>query len=124
MNREEQSQSLDQSFEPTPRAETSPLSTAAAASRLAPSTAGPRSVDLQIDELVLDGFSIADRHAISDAVERELARLFAEKGAPPSITYPSETAQVDGGLLETDPTSPAEAIGARVARAIYGGLNR
>ena len=121
-----QSQSSDQSFEPPPRAETLPIGPAAAPSSFAPSlaTAGRHSIDLQIDELVVEGVSTADRHTISEAVERELTRLFAEQGVPPAITYRSEIAEVDGGGLEPDPTSNADAIGARVARAIYGGLSR
>lgn len=126
MNRKDQSQSLDQPFEPAQRAETAPVGVADRRSGFAvpPTTVPPRSVDLQIDELVLDGFSSGDRHAIADAVERELSRLFAEQGAPPAITYSIETAEVDGGVFETDSVSNAETIGARVARAIYGGLSR
>ena len=38
------------------------------------------SVDLHIEELLLDGFSPADRYAIREAVERELTRLMNEAG--------------------------------------------
>lgn len=82
------------------------------------------SVELHIEELVLHGFAPGDRYPIGEAVERELTRLFTEQGVPPTITYQGETGEVDGGLFETDPFSDAEAIGARLARAIYGGFSR
>ncbi len=125
MNGKDQPRSLDRPFEPASPAESLPIGTAAPSDfALPPTTASRRSVDLQIDELILDGFSLADRHTIGEAVERELTQLFTEQGVPPTITYPSETAEVDGSLLETDPVSNADAIGARVARAIYGGLGK
>ena len=34
---------------------------------------------------MLHGFAPGDRYRIGDAVERELARLFAEQGVPPSL---------------------------------------
>jgi hypothetical protein len=125
MTPKDQSQSSTQSFEPPRRAETLPIGTVAA-SRLAllPTTTQARSVDLQINELILHGFSVADRHTIGEAVERELTRLLTEQGVPPTLLHENETAELDGGLLDADPTSNPDAIGAGVARAIYGGLRR
>ena len=42
-------------------------------------------IELHIEELVLHGFEPGDRHRIGEAIERELARLFAEQGTPPSL---------------------------------------
>lgn len=86
---------------------------------------GPRhSVELHIEELVLRGFEPAHRYAIGEAIERELTRLFTEHDAPPAITHDFETARLDGGTLQIDPDSSPEVIGARVARAIYGGMSK
>ncbi len=90
-----------------------------------------RSIELHIEELVLHGFAPGDRYRIGDAMERELARLFVERGTPPSLAQGREVARLDGGTVarldggtfEVKPGSGAEAIGVRVARAVYGGLS-
>ena len=83
----------------------------------------PVNLELHIDELVLRGFSPGDRYRIGDAMERELARLFAERGTPPSLAQGSEIEGLDGGTFEVKPGFGAEAIGVQVAQAVYGGLS-
>ncbi len=82
-----------------------------------------QNVELRIGELVLHGFPPSDRQRIGGAMERELARLFAEKGIPPSFGQGGEVARLDGGAFEAKPSFGAEAIGVRVARAVYQGLS-
>jgi hypothetical protein len=82
-----------------------------------------QSIDLHIDELALHGFEPADRELIAAAVERALLRLLTERGLPPRLAQ-GGVAQIDGGSFEVAPGSGAEAIGAQVAQAIYGGLGR
>ncbi len=84
----------------------------------------PANIKLHIGELVLDGFAPSDRYRIADSVERELARLFSEQGAPQSLSHGGEIAHLDGGAFEAAQGSRPEAIGAKVARAVYGGTNR
>lgn len=81
-------------------------------------------VELQIEELVLHGFAPHDRSRIGEAVERELARLFAGRGVPPSLARGGEIERLYGGTFEVKPGSDVEAIGAQVAHAVYGGLSR
>ena len=78
-------------------------------------------IELRVDELVLHGFEPKDRHRIGRAVEHELGRLFAERGAPP-LAQSGEIADLDGGSFEVAPGAGAAAIGAQVAQAVYGGL--
>jgi len=82
----------------------------------------PRSVDLHIDELVLNGFAPADRYAIGEAVERELNRLFTERGTPASIARDVEITSLNGGAINVKPGHNADATGNQLARAIYDGL--
>lgn len=82
------------------------------------------SVELHIEELVLHGFPQGDRYRIGDALQRELTRLFSEQDAPAAITNEGEIAHLDGGTLQVAPGSNPDEVGARLARAIYGGLNR
>jgi hypothetical protein len=80
-------------------------------------------IELHIEELVLHGFAPSDRYRIGEAVECELARLFAERGVPPSLVQGGEIARLDGGAFEVLPDSNAEAMGNHVAQVVYGGLS-
>ena len=84
----------------------------------------PENVELHIEELVLRGFAPGDRYRIGEAVERELARLFAEQDMPPSLAQGGEFAHLDGGAFKVASGSKPEAIGAQVAQAVFGGLSR
>jgi len=84
----------------------------------------PKNIELNIEELVLHGFSPGDRHHIGDAVERELTRLLADQGVPQSLERGREIAHVDGGAFEVAPDSRAGVVGAQVAKAVYGGLRQ
>jgi hypothetical protein len=81
-------------------------------------------VDFHIEELILHGFAPGERDDIAEAVERELARLFAKEGVPPSLARGGEMAFLDGGTFEMTPGAGPETIGVQVAQTLHGGLNR
>ncbi len=83
-----------------------------------------RNIELHIEELVLHGFAPDDRYRIADSVECELVQLFAEQGMPQPLAQSGEIAHLDGGAFEAARGSKPDAIGAKVAKAVYGGLNR
>lgn len=80
-------------------------------------------VEVHIEELVLHDFPPEHSHRIGEAVQNELARLFTERGVPPSLTGGGEVPRLDAGAFQIDPETGVEALGARVARSLYGGLN-
>ena len=84
----------------------------------------PAAVELHIEELVLHGFAPGDRLRIARAVERELAQLLAGRGAPEWLAQGGEIAQLDGGEFTVRQDSRPEQIGAQVAQAVVGGLER
>ncbi len=84
----------------------------------------PKSVELHIEELVLDGFSPGDHHGISESVERELSRMFTEQGSPQLMEQSGEIERLQVGKFDIKEGSRDDAIGVQVARAIYGGLKR
>ncbi len=84
----------------------------------------PRNIELHIEELVLHGFASGDRYRIAEAVERELAAQFAEQGVPQSLAEGGEIVNLDGGAFQVAAGSKPEVIGAQVAQAVYGRLNR
>lgn len=81
-------------------------------------------VELRIEELVLHGFPPGDRRRICAAVERELSRLFAERGVPPSVARGGDTPHLDAGAFEMLEGAGPAVIGTRVAQTVYGGLGR
>lgn len=84
----------------------------------------PANIKLHIEELVLNGFPPGDRDRIANNVEYELSRLLFEQGVPSSLSKGREIANLDVGVFEVAQGSKPEAIGAKVAQAVYGGLSR
>ncbi|NEQ22778.1 MAG: hypothetical protein F6K28_27080 [Microcoleus sp. SIO2G3] len=80
-------------------------------------------LEFHIEELILHGFEMRDRHLISTAMQQELSRLFTEQGVPRSLTQDSTVPQLNGGTVETTPAMQPEAIGVQIAQSIYGGLS-
>lgn len=83
-----------------------------------------KNIELHIEELVLHGFALGDRYRIAEAVEHELAALFAEQGAPQSLNRDGAIERLEGGTFEAAQGSKPETIGAKVAQAVYGGMKR
>jgi hypothetical protein len=81
-------------------------------------------VSLHIETLVLDGFAPGDRYRIGAVVQQELERLVSTQGLPPLLAREGEIARLDGGEFQVAPSAKADAIGAQIARAVYGGLVR
>ena len=84
----------------------------------------PPTVEIHIDRLVLHGFAGKDRYRIGEALERELARLFEQDGVPSALHRNGVVPRPGKGSFVMRPDSGPEFIGARVARAIYRGLDR
>jgi len=80
--------------------------------------------ELNIEELVMHGFTPGDRHRNGEAVEQELTQLLADQGLPDSLERGGEIGHADGGAFEVAQGSRAQVAGAQVAKAVYGGLRR
>jgi hypothetical protein len=81
-------------------------------------------VELHIEELVLHGFPPSSRHRIGDALVRELTRLLAEDGVPPALAEGGEGPGLDVESLQIAHDARPDAVGAQLARAVYGGFKR
>ena len=79
-------------------------------------------INLNIDSLILHGFPSTDRAQIAAAVQRELTRLLAERGVPPSLAQEASRLQIDSGQFQITPGARADAVGRQVAQQIYEGL--
>jgi hypothetical protein len=83
-----------------------------------------KNIELHIEELILHDFAGSDHSSIGEAIKSELSRLFTEQGVPPSLERGGRIDSLKGGDFKITPGPSAEVTGARVARAVYGGLKR
>lgn len=83
-----------------------------------------QNIEINIDELVLHGFSPGDRYRIGEAVEFELTRLISEQGIPSSLSRGGELTQMNGETFNMSPNSRAELVGSQVAQSVYKGFSK
>jgi len=81
-------------------------------------------LELQIDELVIDGLADIDRAQLGAAVQEELARLFTERGIPHNLQQNSTRLTLDGGTITVQPGAPSSVVGRQIAGSLYGGLQQ
>lgn len=82
----------------------------------------PAAIEVQIEELVLDGFAGIDSAQIGVIVQQELARLLAAGEVSTILLQGGTISQIDGGSLTVQPSAQPEALGLQIAHAVYGGL--
>lgn len=78
-----------------------------------------QALEIDIEELVLHGFSPHNRYHIASAVEAELARLFTEQGVPASLKNNSNVPSLNAGTFEFGSNTKANSTGNKIARSIY-----
>jgi hypothetical protein len=83
---------------------------------------GDFAITLHIEELVLHSFATRDRHAITAALERELARLLTAEGVPTGLTHMENVSRLDGGSFNMSHGATPDVIGAQLAHAVYHSL--
>lgn len=77
----------------------------------------PRSVRVEIDELVLHGVDPRQRYRIADALQAELSRLLA--ATTPEAAPRAAVARVDAGSFAVAAAADAASIGQGAARALH-----
>lgn len=75
-------------------------------------------IHLHIDELVLHGFEPAERHAIADAVQRELTSLLMQQPLHPRSGTDVRRAKANAGSVTAASSRPTD-TGRQVARALH-----
>ncbi|HLV31655.1 MAG TPA: hypothetical protein VKY57_08825 [Chitinispirillaceae bacterium] len=83
-----------------------------------------QSIEINIDKLILHGFSPADRHKIREALISELTRLVIEKGMPAGFSTWENMSQIDGGTFKVSKNMHARAVGNHIANSIYRGIKK
>ncbi|MEO6672191.1 MAG: hypothetical protein ABIN93_02065 [Ginsengibacter sp.] len=82
-----------------------------------------QNIEVNIDELVLHGFSPADRVLIGQAVEHELTSMFSQQGVPPSLIKNNNVPFLNGGSFQMKANTSPGSIGNQIAGTVYSGLN-
>jgi hypothetical protein len=80
------------------------------------------SVEIEIGELVLEGFSPFERYRIGEAVERELTRLLVEQGVAPNLRRGGEIENLDAGVFQLQANAQVGFTGVQIAQAVYSSL--
>lgn len=83
-----------------------------------------KTIELQIDQLILHGFDRIDRRQVGSAVERELTRLINEQGLPSSLNQTRTIGNINVGEFKTGQSTGTNSVGTQVAQKIYGGMKR
>ena len=79
-------------------------------------------VEIVIDELVLHGYSPAERYTIGNSLSRELERLVMEQGFQPHESM--DIPMLRAAPINLPANSKPGQVGSHVAQAVYGGLKR
>jgi hypothetical protein len=85
---------------------------------------GVKRVEIEIEELVLNGFAPADRLHIAESIKGELVRLIGERGVEELAGRRAAVAKLDAGSFHVAPNANAEGIGKQAARSVEGALAR
>ncbi len=79
-------------------------------------------VHVEIDELVLTGFSRSEGQRIAESLKETLGQLFAGEVARWSGSDSMQVDSLDAGKVQVRRSGHPKSTGALVARAIYGSL--
>jgi len=80
------------------------------------------SMEIHIDELVLEGFEAHDQEGISDGLRQALTRLFMEKGLPRTLTQNSRYPGILAGDFNLAPGTKPHSIGEAIATTVFSGF--
>ncbi|HSB10230.1 MAG TPA: hypothetical protein VLM38_12155 [Blastocatellia bacterium] len=83
-----------------------------------------RSIELHIEELVLQGFPAGDRYRIADGLQLELTRLLTEENFSLRIALDTRIESLDVEVVRVISESKSGLIGGQLAHALFGGLTR
>jgi len=87
-----------------------------------PSRSSQRSIELQIEQLVLHGFSRRDGVRIAEAVEREIANVLSARELGPAPSRAVTLDRVDAGTLRLSGSEGPAVVGSRIAERVVGQL--
>ena len=82
----------------------------------------PKTINLRIDKLVLDGFDGMNRRQLSAAVQTELHRLITSQGIHSSLHQSARIEQVNAMPITISGTLRERSLGNKIATSVYRGM--
>lgn len=83
----------------------------------------PAHIDLHIETLLLRNLPYGQRYRIAAAIEKELMRLFAVDGLPPTLAHGGNIPQITIDSLPVTGNARPSAIGTQIAQRMYRSLS-
>jgi hypothetical protein len=83
-----------------------------------------KTIEIQIDQLILHGFDRIERHQVGSVVQSELSRLIREQGLPLSLKQIQVIGNMNAGKFRMGKSTGPSDIGTHVAQKIYRGMAR
>jgi hypothetical protein len=83
-------------------------------------------VNLNIERLVLEGFSLrqGEQLLVRAAVERELSRLLSEGGISPQLLSGGAVPRLSASDMRLTGAESPKQVGTQIARSLYGGIGK
>jgi hypothetical protein len=83
-------------------------------------------INLHIERLILDGVNVSrsQRHLLQASVERELTRLFTERGVPQHLASGAALPHVPARPIAVSGGADPVRLGRQIAQSVYGGIGK
>ena len=81
-----------------------------------------RIIEINIDEIALQGFQTKDAEGIKKVVESGLITLIRDKGYPGTISSDNKIGSIDAGRFSMASGSTTGTIGNQIAAAVFNGI--
>ncbi len=82
-----------------------------------------QTIEVNIDELALHGFSPTERYQIAAELQIELTRLFTEKGLPSSFKNNGSIEQLNAGSFQLQNNNRRGSAGSQIAASVYNSFS-
>lgn len=83
-----------------------------------------RDIELYIDELVLDGVALSERHAIADSLKSELETLLRNSAFSTDAEISElQFDRLNAGSITVKPGERSDRLGAQIGRALFQSLS-
>lgn len=81
-----------------------------------------KQLDLNIDQITLEGFSNIDQKSLAQSIESELTHLLKSQDLPSSFSAALSTRKLDFGHFDLPSNAGPKLIGRHIAKSIYSGF--